>query len=153
MAVKWLFLGAWDGGTNEIWRHYPDLAQRKTRLSDHLFDFFGRFARDYSMSDGEFGYRFELFELLGSLTHVSVDISPEELREALQAQTERSFVGAPVGRIAWHSGIRERAVAELANKGMRGRLLKAGFAGGNTEHYDRSLENLRRIMCRIEHWG
>lgn len=152
IATQRLFLSAWEGGENKLWQRYPEMDKRKTALSDHIFGFFNRFARDYGISDGEFEYRFELYELLASLTYLSINFASEDLEQAQQAKAMPNFVWVPMGRIGWHSENGERALVELSREDMRDRLLKAGFAHGSAEFYDLSLENFRRIMSHMAWW-
>ncbi len=148
--VNVLFQGAWEAGKNNWWQHLNGLDRRATALSDHLHEVFKDWAHGLLFTDNEFTLRFETFEFMASLAHMTVNASAEELEAAQKSQAERNFVWFPHGRIAWHREFREIILAELSDPAYRNLALDGGFAHGLVSYLSLALENARRVFARYE---
>lgn len=55
----------------------------------------------------------------------------------------------PVGRVGWHERNGDKLISEIEAEPMKTTLLKAGFAKGDAEFLDLSIQNFRRIASRM----
>ncbi|WP_114946480.1 SIR2 family protein [Microvirga calopogonii] len=147
-AVQELFLWAWEGGDKDIWNRVYG-TNKKTPLSDHLHEVFGRFVDDYFLSQDEFTRGFECFEVLATVAHASTGTTVEKLKQELTDPSGRGLVGTPVGRTGWHTQVQERLLTELSKVEVRDQLAKAGFGNGSTEFLDLAFQSLRRRFERM----
>jgi hypothetical protein len=147
--VEALFLNAWDfGRQNDVWRNLEGLENRKTALSDHLFDIFA----DWSSSFVDLTSNFELLhlrhELLGSLIHVEAS-NIEALEKSEVDNTPTGWVWVPIGRLSWQGSKMSRLFEEIQSEPLVSALLAAGFAKGDTRFLELALNNFSRISSRI----
>jgi hypothetical protein len=148
-AVERLFLWAWPGGEDNLWKNLMGLEQRKTALSDHLADVLVPIAERELLSAEDVALAFETFEVLASLAHLSSSTDKASIQAALQTQGQQNFVWVPVGRTGWHREARAAIMAEISEPETRQALLAAGFAGGDEEFMALCLDNIGRIMGRL----
>jgi hypothetical protein len=149
-AVDALFQGAWEAGGNDIWRRLTGLELHKTALSDHLYELFKNWARDFLFADSEITGRFEAFEFLASLAYMTVNASEYELERAQKSQGTINFIWFPFGRIAWDGVVRTKVLAELDEPGNQKLMLDAGFACGQVSYLSLALENANRVFTHHE---
>ena len=97
--VRSAFLTSWDAGGNDVWNHLWGSEKRKTPLSDHLFDIFGKWIMDYNFSPSGETVIFDNFELLGSLAFSNITYSKEELAESADGQQIKGPLYVPVGLV------------------------------------------------------
>ena len=149
--VGHLFLAAWDGTTEDAWKSLPGLERHYTALSDHLHDTFKNWTDDYLFVEAEFSRLFEEFELLGSLAYLTLSADLPALQKAATEGDGwgRNFLWAPVGRVSWHSEIREALFTSLARPDRSKELLAAGFARGDQTYLSTALANLKRLFGSI----
>jgi hypothetical protein len=96
-VVSHLLLTRWAGTENDPWKMLPDLEKRRTALSDHLHELFESWTADYLFTKGEYTTLFEHFELLGTLTYITISNDKATLQAAINSPN-RDFVWAPIGR-------------------------------------------------------
>jgi hypothetical protein len=150
-AVARLLLGAWAGGEPGRWKQLPGLENHKTPLSDHLHDVTAAWTADYTLSAREHTLLFEMFEVLGALAFLTLNVTKEKLEQTHGEQRfDRSFVWSPIGRAAWHSETRGVILSDLEQPELPAALLKAGFGRGDEDHLKLAVESMRRLMGYIE---
>jgi hypothetical protein len=145
--VDKLFLTAWDGGHPDYWHLIPELEQRKTPLSDHLYRLFQDWSSSFAKLEPDFELLYERFEMLCSLAQLE-STSSEEIAQSKNVP-HRNFVWTPLGRVAWHTKNLKRLADELRSDGFRKSILAAGFAEGRGEVLEIQLENLERMAARM----
>jgi hypothetical protein len=148
-AVEALFLWAWKGTDNEVWKLMEGLEQKKTPLSEHLFVLLSDWGKSFVGIAPDFELLFERYELLGSLAHLERN-EKASVQSDLAAQTAHAFAWMPVGRVGWHESNADKLLSELQAEPMKSALLKAGFAKGDHEFLDLFIQNFRRIAGRMQ---
>ena len=146
--VERLFLWAWPGGDNNLWRSLPDFDLRKTALSDHLVELFAIWRGNTLGMLADFEELYETWEILGSIIHLERH-DLVTIKAAVENEDRRDFEWMPVGRSAWHSEMRNRILTRVENDPLRAELLSAGLAKGDEEFLRLTLANYRRISGRI----
>lgn len=148
-AVESLFLWSWPGGKDDLWKNLAGLEQRKTALSDHLADVLIPITERELFSAEDAALTFEMFEVLASLVHLGSSTDKAKLQAALETQGQQNFVWVPVGRTGWNRNERVAIMAEIAEPETRQALLAAGFAAGDDEFMSLCVDNIGRIMGRL----
>jgi hypothetical protein len=146
-VVSHLLLTRWEGAEHDPWKSLPDLAKHKTALSDHLHELFESWTADYLFTKGEYTTLFEHFELLGTLTYITLSNDKATLQAAI-SRTDQDFVWAPIGRAAWDGRIL-RLVLESWKGDLQPMLLKAGFAHGDRDYLPLAIDSIVRLASRI----
>jgi hypothetical protein len=147
-VVDHLFLTEWVGGKNEIWEQLEGMERRHTPLSDHLAIIFYDWSRSFCGLAPDFELLFERFELLVALAHLeSYDFAG--LQTATAARQSHQWAYMPLGRVGWDSSRNSRLIAELGTETFRAALLNAGFAKGDGEFLDLSIQNFQRLSSRL----
>src|ERR1700741_2264290 len=100
----------------------------KTALSDHLYNLFQAWSRDYLFAPGSYTHLFEEFELLGSLAFIIGSNSKDMLQAALKGPSGSNFVWAPIGRVSWDGQTRRRILEKWKLQDTTEELMRAGFA-------------------------
>jgi hypothetical protein len=148
--VGHLFLGAWEGMSDNQWKSFPGLERHQTPLSDHLHDIFQNWTDHYVFVPDEFTRLFEEFELLAALAFTSLSADLKTLQDAAKGDgSGRNFVWAPVGRVAWDTQNRGALFENLTRPEIATVLLKAGFARRDQAHLTEALGSLKRLFGRI----
>ena len=142
--VETLFLNAWEGTENDVWRLIDGLEKRKTPFSDHLLPLLQEWSKRFVGLTPDFEHLFHLFELLGSLAFLERDNS-DVVRQELQ---NGRFAWMPVGRVGWKYSA-SRLKTEFEQAVGKSTLLAAGFALNDAEFIDVFLENFGRISRRM----
>jgi hypothetical protein len=142
-----LLLTRWEGNERDPWKLLPELAKRKTALSDHLHALSEGWTDDYLFAKGEYTTLFEHFELLGTLAYVTLSNDKASLQAAIQSPN-RDFVWAPMGRAAW-DGHTSRLIFDSWKGDLQPQLLKAGFARGDKDYLPLAIESIGRLASRI----
>ena len=93
---------------------------------------------------------YERFEVLSSFVFLE-RVEIDTIRSSLEVQDVCNFEWMPVGRTAWHSQMKGRLLAEIGNSKLTSALLGAGFAKGDAEFLQLSIQNFQRISARIEY--
>jgi len=145
--VSHLFLGAWEGTGNEVWKLLPGLEQRKTPLSDHLHELFESWTADYVFTKGEYTALFEQFELLASLAFITLSNDTAALRAAIQ-DPNRGFAWCPMGRAAWHGSV-SRQILDSWKGELEAPLLEAGFARGSHDFLLLAIQSIGVLSSRL----
>jgi hypothetical protein len=146
-VVSHLLLTRWAGTENDPWKMLPDLEKRRTALSDHLHGLFESWTVDYLFTKGEYTTLFEHFELLGTLTYITISNDKATLQAAINSPN-RDFVWAPIGRAAW-DGRTLRSVVESWKGELQPQLLKAGFAHGDQDYLPLAIDSIGRLASRM----
>lgn len=146
--VEVLFLWAWAGGDNDIWRGIEGFDQRRTALSDHLLSVFLRWGRRFLGQVPDYELTFERFEMLASLAHFERN-DPTEVLASIQANPQQGWAWMPVGRSGWHGATASKLIAELESPAMSGALMAAGFGGGRADFIEAFIRNFRGLAGRM----
>jgi len=147
--VETLYLWAWSGGSNEVWRLFEGLENRKTALSDHLFDVMSAWAPRFLERSTEVELVFERFEMLACLAHFERE-DPAEVLGSF-ATNPQGWAWMPIGRSAWHGEMASRLLAELTSEPMSIALVSAGFCP-KPQTMEAFLKNYRALAARVG-WG
>lgn len=147
-TVSVLFLGAWKGEENQLWRQLEGLDNRKTALSDHLLDVMTAWRDSFAGVSADFELDFERFETLAALAH---------LEEESEANLEQAFVNAPrglfarmlVGRVGWHTTSWSILMQELQSNATITALLDAGFAHNSRRFLELFVESFKRYADKM----
>lgn len=150
-VVDELFLWAWQGRNDDAWKRLEGFERHKTPLSDHLYQLFSDWAKSFVGVVPDFEELYERFEVLSSFVFLE-RIEMDTIRASLAVQDVRNFEWMPAGRTAWHTQTRRRLLAEIGDSKLTSALLGAGFAKGNADFLQLSIQNYERIAARVEHW-
>jgi hypothetical protein len=146
--VDSLFLWAWKGTQENVWKQIEGLEQRHTPLSDHLFALFSEWGKRFMGLTPDLELAFERFELLGSLAYLE-RTDKAEIQRSLAGNPQQAWTWMPVGRVGWHTVNKDRLVAEIQAEPMKTALMQAGFMKNDPEFLDVFIENFRRIAGRM----
>ncbi len=143
-VVDELFLGAWNGGSNDYWKERKDFNNRKTPLSDHLCDIFSDWGNSFLgiVSDSEELY--QTWEILASLAY-SERHTLVSIQVAISSPTRPDLGWVPVGRSGPDFQTRRRIIERIENSNLKQALLEAGFGNGQPEFLSASVTNYQRI--------
>ncbi len=147
--VDVLFLWAWKGAADDVWKHLPGLDRRKTPLSDHLHDVMASWKQSFIGVEPNFELLFERFETLASLAFLESS-SEADLENLLPPSHPQSIARMPVGRVGWHSASFRSLVADFESEAMAQTLMASGFAKGSRRFLELFIINLKRIHARME---
>jgi hypothetical protein len=147
-AIDRLFLTTLEDGNGNIWKNIEGFESRHTPFSDHLADIFQDWRQSFCGLIPDFELLFERFELLGALVHLERN-SAESLREVLSSDRDRNWEWMPIGRVGWDRSRNSRLIAELGTETFRTALLNAGFAKGDAELLNLSIQNFQRLSGRL----
>lgn len=147
-TVETLFLSAWKGTEQNVWKEIEGLDRRKTPLSDHLLELFFGWGKRFVGLAADFELLFERFEMLGSLSHFEGN-DKSAVQEQLRSGQHNAWTWMPVGRAGWHQQSAVRLIGELQGEPLKVALLKAGFAKGDPEFLDLFVQTFRRIADRM----
>ena len=142
--VETLFLNAWEGTENNVWKLIDGLERRKTPFSDHLLPLLQEWSKRFVGLTPDFEHLFHRFELLGSLAFLERD-NADVVRQELQ---NGSFAWMPVGRVGWQYSA-SRLETEFKQPAAKSTLLAAGFALNDADFIDLFIENFGRIARRM----
>lgn len=145
-----LFLQAWSGGKQDVWKQIEGLDRHKTPLSDHLLALMSEWGKSFAGLSPDFELMFERFEILGSLVYLE-STSETELEQSLASRggDYSPLSWMPVGRIGWDSGNKTRLLHELRSEKTKAALFEAGFACRSPRFLELFLENLNRVAQRM----
>ena len=146
--VDALFLWAWKGTENDVWKQIEGLERRKTPLSDHLLEVFSEWAKHFVGLAPDFELMFERFEMLGSLAYLEKH-EKTEIRKGLAVNPQQGWTWMPVGRAGWHSTNARKLLAEFGAETAKEALLEAGFGKGDSEFIEAFIENFNHIAGRM----
>jgi hypothetical protein len=147
--VDSLFLWAWKGAADDVWKQLPDLDRRKTPLSDHLHDVMASWKQSFIGVEPNFELLFERFETLASLAFLESS-SETDLESLLLPSQSQSLARMPVGRVGWHGESFRSLVADFESEAMTQTLIASGFAKGSRRFLELFIINLKRIHARME---
>jgi len=148
-VVNTLCLNFWEGGDSRIWQALDGLAgHHLTAFNDHLLSLFRPWSKDFGVISQDWERLFERFEILASISTLETT-SKTELQRAFDQPAPYNFVRMPLGRSFWPQERRERLIHEISANGMQAGLLRAGFAGGDSEYFSLMIENLQHTAARF----
>jgi hypothetical protein len=147
-SIDRLFLTTLKDGNGDIWKNIKASEYQPTPLSDHLSNIFQEWRQSFCGLIPDFELLFERFELLGALTHLERN-DTDSLREVLSSNRDKNWEWMPIGRVGWDSSRNSRLLAELGTETFRTALLNAGFAKGDGEFLDLSIQNFQRLSSRL----
>lgn len=148
--VETLFLSAWKGGGDDVWKCLPGLDRRKTPLSDHLHDVMASWKQSFIGVEPNFELLFERFETLASLAFLEAYSEADLEGLLIPGQPEAIFTRMPVGRVGWHSASFRSLVTDFESDAMTQTLIASGFAKGSRRFLELFIINLKRIHARME---
>jgi SIR2-like domain len=153
-VVGRFLLGAWEGMEDDPWKFLPGLEKRRTALSDHLYEIFGKWTEDYIFVRAEFTRVFEEFELLGSLAFTTLSADRATLQAAIKGNSSgRNFVWTPIGRAAWDNQNRRSIIEGWQREETAKALLDAGFARNDRDYMAEAIQNLNNLAaCSHYQW-
>ena len=140
-VVDKLFLWAWDGADDSIWRQLPGLERHHTPLSDHLCTVTDGWRRSFAAVVADFDDLYDTWEILGSLAYCE-RVSMEDLK------ADDGEFWAPVGRNGWRGSL-DRIVRRIATGDGLGALVSAGFGAGSRERLAASVKRYARFSRGI----
>lgn len=146
--VDLLFLWAWKGTENDLWKNIDGFDKRKTPLSDHLLSLMSEWSKSFAGLSPDFELMFERFEALGSLAHLECNEETGLEKSAANAGHD-PLTWMPIGRIGWHNSNLERLLQELQSTELRAALAQAGFARRSPRFLELFAENLKRFARRM----
>lgn len=147
--VNTLFLRAWKGGADDVWKHLPGLDRRKTPLSDHLHDVMASWKQSFIGVEPNFELLFERFETLASLAFLESS-SETDLESLLLPSQSQSLARMPVGRVGWHGDSFRSLVADFESEAMAQTLIASGFAKSSRRFLELFIIHFKRIHARME---
>lgn len=149
-SIEALFIHVWKGAENDVWKNIEGFDRRKTPFSDHLESLFSTWGKRFTGLVPDFEVLFERFELLGSFAHLQRE-EKGTLQSGLTGDAwGRNWVWMPVGRVGWHSQNASKLIKEVQTESMKASLLNAGFAQGDSEFFDLSVQNFVRAADRMQ---
>lgn len=146
--VDLLFLWAWKGTENDLWKRMEGLDTHKTPLSDHLLRVMAEWSNSFVGVSPDFELLYERFELLGSLAYLE-STNETSLEQAAATAGNDVLAWMPVGRIGWHRTNLERLTQEQQAEATKTALMAAGFARGSTRFLELFFENVQRYARRM----
>ena len=149
-AAECAFHAAWGGSVNEFWKRLPALENRKTPVSDRLFDVIGSWAKAFLGTEANFEGTFEMFEFLGALT-VFGKYEKSHLENRLRECANNADILAwmPGVRVSWRRSGFQLLQNHVVSGGEGTALLAAGFVGGDERVMELCLENFSRYVRRV----
>lgn len=146
-VVETVFLWAWKGWDNDVWRHSEGLDRHKTALSDHLCRLFAEWGDSFlGLTSGD-ELLFERFEVLASLGHLNAT-DESELEPAATMPGSSGKIWMPVGRAGWDSQNWSILVSELAAPEFRSAIVRAGLAPSE-RYIDLFRMNFEKIASQM----
>lgn len=147
-VVSTLFLAAWKGTNQDVWKHLEGLDRRKTALSDHLLDVMSTWRSSYAGISTDFELVFERFEMLAALAFLE-EVDEASLENYAAKSSGQIFASMPVGRTGWNESSASTLKQEFLSDVVLAALLDAGFARRSRRFLELFLENFDRYAARI----
>lgn len=147
-VVSTLFLAAWKGTNQDVWKHLEGLDRRKTALSDHLLDVMSTWRSSYAGVSTDFELVFERFEMLAALAFLE-EVDEASLEDYAAKSSGQIFASMPVGRTGWNESSASRLKQEFLSDVVLAALLDAGFARRSRRFLELFVENFDRYAARI----
>ena len=143
--VEGLFLDSWEGGRDSFWQNIEVLARKKTPLSNHIYPLLARWGESFVGVVSDFEKLYETWEVLCSITYCEC----YKLEEIQASISNGNFARMPVGRSGWNHG--NHILELIQGEDLKGSLLQAGFAKGQTEFLDATIANFQRVAMNMQH--
>ena len=143
--VEGLFLNFWEGGRDSFWQNIEVLARKKTPLSNHIYPLLARWGESFVGVVSDFEKLYETWEVLCSITYCEC----YKLEEIQAFISNGNFARMPVGRSGWNHG--NHILELIQGEDLKGSLLQAGFAKGQTEFLDATIANFQRVAMNMQH--
>ncbi|WP_186072200.1 SIR2 family protein [Burkholderia gladioli] len=147
-VVSTLFLAAWKGTNQDVWKHLEGLDRRKTALSDHLLDVMSMWRSSYIGVSSDFELVFERFEMLAALAFLE-EVDEASLEDYAAKSSGQIFASMPVGRTGWNETTASTLKQEFLSEAILAALLDAGFARQSRRFLELFVENFNRYAARI----
>lgn len=147
-VVSTLFLAAWKGTNQDVWKHLEGLDRRKTALSDHLLDVMSTWRSSYAGISTDFELVFERFEMLAALAFLE-EVDEASLEDYAAKSSGQIFASMPVGRTGWNESSASTLKQEFLSDVVLAALIDAGFARQSRRFLELFLENFDRYAARI----
>ena len=148
-VVESLFLWSWGGGNDDYWRMLEGMDHRKTPLSDHLCELFGKWSESSVGVISSFEELYETWEVLGSLTSCE-SYTLEQLQAAISKDSESGCELVPIGRSGWHDQTRHQIIRHIQSDEIKQDLLKAGFGKGQADFFEVAIGNFMQCAGRMQ---
>lgn len=147
-VVSTLFLAAWKGTNQDVWKHLEGLDRRKTALSDHLLDVMSTWRSSYAGISTDFELVFERFEMLAALAFLE-EVDEASLEDYAAKSSGQIFASMPVGRTGWNESSASTLKQEFLSDVVLAALIDAGFARRSRRFLELFVENFDRYAARI----
>lgn len=147
-VVSTLFLAAWKGTNQDVWKHLEGLDRRKTALSDHLLDVMSTWRSSYAGVSTDFELVFERFEMLAALAFLE-EVDEASLEDYAAKSSGQIFASMPVGRTGWNESSAATLKQEFLSDVVLAALIDAGFARRSRRFLELFVENFDRYAARI----
>lgn len=147
-VVSTLFLMAWKGNNQDVWKHLEGLDRRKTALSDHLLDVMSDWRSSYAGISSDFELIFERFEMLAALAFLE-EVTEASLEDQAAKSSGQIFASMPVGRTGWNESSASTLKQEFLSDTVLAALLDAGFARRSRRFLELFVENFNRYAARM----
>lgn len=147
-VVSTLFLAAWKGTNQDVWKHLEGLDRRKTALSDHLLDVMSTWRSSYAGVSTDFELVFERFEMLAALAFLE-EVDEASLEDYAAKSSGQIFASMPVGRTGWNESSASTLKQEFLSDVVLAALIDAGFARRSRRFLELFVENFDRYAARI----
>ncbi|MBU9379014.1 SIR2 family protein [Burkholderia gladioli] len=147
-VVSVLFLWAWKGEQQDVWKQLDGLDRRKTALSDHLHDVMSAWRSSFAGISSDFELTFERFETLAALAFLEEN-DEASLEQAVASTPHGLFARMPVGRAGWHESSATGLIQELQSEATILDLLNAGFAKNSRRFLEIFVESFKRYASKM----
>jgi len=147
-VVSVLFLWAWKGEQQDIWKQLDGFDRRKTALSDHLHDVMSAWRSSFAGVSSDFELTFERFETLAALAFLEEN-DEASLEQAVGSTPHGLFARMPVGRAGWHESSATGLIHELQSESTILALLDAGFAKNSRRFLELFVESFKRYASKM----
>lgn len=147
-VVSVLFLWAWKGEQQDVWKQLDGFDRRKTALSDHLHDVMSTWRASFAGVSSDFELTFERFETLAALAFLEEN-EEASLEQAVASTPHGLFARMPVGRAGWHESSATGLIHELQSEATILALLNAGFAKNSRRFLELFVESFKRYANKM----
>ncbi|MBI7805298.1 SIR2 family protein [Pseudomonas aeruginosa] len=147
-VVSVLFLWAWKGEQQDVWKQLDGFDRRKTALSDHLHDVMSAWRASFAGVSSDFELTFERFETLAALAFLEEN-EEASLEQAVASTPHGLFARMPVGRAGWHESSATGLIHELQSEATILALLNAGFAKNSRRFLELFVESFKRYANKM----
>lgn len=141
LVAQWFL----DGYRSEVWKLLPELENRRTPASDHLFNMLDIWRDSFAPGLADFEGLYDILEILVALAY-------SETRVTYRSDSRALPFWVPAGRNSWRHRPRERIIKRIADGDLRDDLVAAGFGGGEERGLTATVGNYSQFIAKIQRW-